>query len=108
MYGLRPVCAHADRRLAQALPLSPIASDKLGRRKALFIGSCIMLAGVAVQVIASDIQTLIGARAISTYTPVLRVDCRLNVFPPRPSLARAVGFGLCFTTNAGASGSMLG
>lgn len=58
-----------------ALPLTPLASDKLGRRKALFIGSCIMLVGVAVQVIAKDIQTLIGARAI-------------------------IGFGLCFTTNA--------
>ncbi|KZV90544.1 hypothetical protein EXIGLDRAFT_676929 [Exidia glandulosa HHB12029] len=58
-----------------ALPLTPIASDRLGRRKALFIGSCIMLAGVAVQVIANNMQTLIGARAI-------------------------IGFGLCFTTNA--------
>jgi len=58
-----PLCRRVP--LPQALPLTPLASDKLGRRFALFIGACIMLAGVAVQVCAQDIAMLIGARAIS-------------------------------------------
>ncbi|KAH7106336.1 hypothetical protein BKA62DRAFT_611906 [Auriculariales sp. MPI-PUGE-AT-0066] len=58
-----------------ALPLTPLASDRLGRRFALFIGACIMLGGVAVQVFSNNIYMLVGARAI-------------------------IGFGLCFTTNA--------
>ncbi|KAG7089581.1 hypothetical protein E1B28_011248 [Marasmius oreades] len=57
------------------LPMTPFASDILGRRATLFIGSLIMLAGVAVQITASSVKMFIGARVI-------------------------IGFGLTFCTNA--------
>ncbi|KAL0580965.1 hypothetical protein V5O48_001057 [Marasmius crinis-equi] len=57
------------------LPMTPYASDILGRRAALFIGSLIMLGGVAVQITASSVKIFIAARVI-------------------------IGFGLTFCTNA--------
>lgn len=57
------------------LPLTPFASDHLGRRGALFMGSLIMLAGVAVQFTAYNVRMFIAARVI-------------------------IGFGLTFCTNA--------
>ncbi|KAL0061933.1 hypothetical protein AAF712_011217, partial [Marasmius tenuissimus] len=57
------------------LPMTPYASDILGRRAALFLGSVIMLAGVAVQITASTVKIFIAARVI-------------------------IGFGLTFCTNA--------
>lgn len=45
------------------LPFSPLISDHLGRRAALFIGGVIMLAGVAVQSTSKNVGMLIGARA---------------------------------------------
>ncbi|KAF9563259.1 general substrate transporter [Agrocybe pediades] len=44
------------------LPFTPYLSDGLGRRAALFIGSLLMLVGVAVQAAAWDVPMLIGAR----------------------------------------------
>ncbi|KAL0955091.1 hypothetical protein HGRIS_004008 [Hohenbuehelia grisea] len=46
------------------LPLTPLASDQLGRRAALFIGSMIMLAGVAVQCAAYSVAMFIAARVM--------------------------------------------
>lgn len=51
--------------LLQGLPLTPYASDGLGRRAALFIGSFIMLAGVALQFAATSVNMFIGARVLS-------------------------------------------
>ncbi|KAJ7903511.1 major facilitator superfamily domain-containing protein [Mycena olivaceomarginata] len=57
------------------LPFTPYASDMLGRRAALFIGSLIMLAGVALQISAWSVAVLITARCL-------------------------IGFGLTFCLNA--------
>ncbi|KAJ7601775.1 general substrate transporter [Mycena polygramma] len=57
------------------LPFTPYASDLLGRRAALFIGSLIMLAGVALQISAWSVAVLICARVL-------------------------IGFGLTFCLNA--------
>ncbi|KAF9267757.1 general substrate transporter [Marasmius fiardii PR-910] len=57
------------------LPMTPYASDIMGRRAALFMGSVIMLAGVGLQFAASTVKMFIGARVI-------------------------IGFGLTFCTNA--------
>jgi hypothetical protein len=50
---------------SQGLPLTPLASDELGRRAALFIGSMIMLSGVAVQFAADSVKMFIAARLLS-------------------------------------------
>ncbi|KAJ6576457.1 general substrate transporter [Mycena vulgaris] len=57
------------------LPFTPYASDLLGRRAALFLGSLIMLAGVALQISAWNVVVLIAARVL-------------------------IGFGLTFCLNA--------
>ncbi|KAJ7170699.1 general substrate transporter [Mycena crocata] len=57
------------------LPFTPYASDMLGRRAALFLGSLIMLAGVALQISAWSVPVLISARVL-------------------------IGFGLTFCLNA--------
>ncbi|KAJ7931532.1 general substrate transporter [Mycena leptocephala] len=57
------------------LPFTPYASDMLGRRAALFIGSLIMLGGVALQISAWSVAVLICARVL-------------------------IGFGLTFCLNA--------
>ncbi|EAU85390.1 hexose transporter [Coprinopsis cinerea okayama7 len=57
------------------LPLSPFISDWFGRRAALFGGSIIMLAGVAIQATSTSIGMFIASRVI-------------------------IGFGLSFCTNA--------
>ncbi|SJL09794.1 related to transporter (major facilitator superfamily) [Armillaria ostoyae] len=46
------------------LPLTPFAADILGRRAALFIGSVILLSGVAIQFSASSVKVFIVARVI--------------------------------------------
>ena len=45
--------------------MTPLASDELGRRAALFIGSMIMLSGVAVQFAADSVKMFIAARLLS-------------------------------------------
>ncbi|KAJ7158744.1 general substrate transporter [Mycena filopes] len=57
------------------LPFTPYASDLLGRRAALFLGSLIMLAGVALQISAWSVAVFICARVL-------------------------IGFGLTFCLNA--------
>ncbi|KAJ7284990.1 general substrate transporter [Mycena rebaudengoi] len=57
------------------LPFTPYASDILGRRITLFLGSVIMLAGVALQISAWSVAVLISARIL-------------------------IGFGLTFCLNA--------
>ncbi|KAF8206409.1 general substrate transporter [Mycena galopus ATCC 62051] len=57
------------------LPFTPYASDILGRRATLFLGSLIMLAGVALQISAWNVVVLICARIL-------------------------IGFGLTFCLNA--------
>ncbi|KDQ15950.1 hypothetical protein BOTBODRAFT_130708 [Botryobasidium botryosum FD-172 SS1] len=58
-----------------ALPIAPYASDNLGRRKGLLVGSCIMLGGVALQTMATTITLFILSRGM-------------------------IGFGLNFAANA--------
>ncbi len=48
-------------------------SDTLGRRASLFIGSLILLAGVAVQFAAPTVKLFIGARVIRKLLPALAV-----------------------------------
>jgi len=57
------------------LPITPFASDNLGRRPTLFMGSVIMLGGVALQFASTTIQMFIAARVL-------------------------IGFGLAFCLNA--------
>ncbi|KAF9066623.1 general substrate transporter [Rhodocollybia butyracea] len=57
------------------LPITPFASDNLGRRLTLIIGSGIMLGGVALQFLATSVGVFIAARII-------------------------IGFGLSFCLNA--------
>ncbi|KAF9648736.1 general substrate transporter [Thelephora ganbajun] len=57
------------------MPFTPLVSDGLGRRSAIFIGSVIILGGVGFQVCATNVRMFIGARVI-------------------------VGFGLSFALNA--------
>ncbi|KAG8904531.1 hypothetical protein FRB99_001614 [Tulasnella sp. 403] len=47
-----------------ALPFAPLVSDGLGRRKGLFIGSCIMLGGVALQSQSISIVQFILSRGM--------------------------------------------
>lgn len=77
---------------SQAMPFTPLASDRLGRRAALFIGASLMLAGVAVQCSSVTVAMFIGARFLSTSTRSVRVNHHLK---------SSVGFGLAFATNAG-------
>lgn len=46
------------------MPFTPLASDGLGRRAAIVIGSVIMLGGVAFQLYATSIGMFIGARIV--------------------------------------------
>ncbi|KAF9468077.1 general substrate transporter [Collybia nuda] len=46
------------------LPISPFLSDGLGRRPTLFLGSLIMLAGIAIQTAATSVQIFVAARII--------------------------------------------
>ncbi|KAG9037811.1 hypothetical protein FRB95_004098 [Tulasnella sp. JGI-2019a] len=58
-----------------ALPLAPYVTDGLGRRKGIFLGSVIMLGGVALQAASSSVGQFIAARGM-------------------------IGFGLTFSMNA--------
>lgn len=51
----------------KGMPIAPILSDTLGRRAALFIGSCIICAGVLLQCLSKTIAMFIGARFVSEY-----------------------------------------
>lgn len=60
------LCAPTTSHLfIQGLPLTPFASDNLGRRATLFLGSLIMLAGVALQFAAPSVWIFIAARILS-------------------------------------------
>ncbi|KAH8118062.1 general substrate transporter [Phellopilus nigrolimitatus] len=45
-----------------AMPFTPTASDTLGRRAALFVGSSLMVAGAALQCAAQTVAMFVGAR----------------------------------------------
>ncbi|THH33177.1 hypothetical protein EUX98_g973 [Antrodiella citrinella] len=47
-----------------SLPFTPLASDNMGRRPTLFMGSMIMLAGVALQTSSTSIGMFVGARVL--------------------------------------------
>lgn len=51
--------------VSQGLPFTPFCSDKLGRRATLFIGSLLMLGGVAMQSTANTVGRFVGARVLS-------------------------------------------
>jgi hypothetical protein len=61
------------------MPFTPLASDGLGRRSAIVIGSVIMLGGVALQVCATGIGMFVGARITGEFlmTPILVTIHRL-------------------------------
>ena len=48
-----------------ALPFTPYASDILGRRIALFLGSIVMCMGIALQAAAKNVPMFIGSRFCS-------------------------------------------
>lgn len=69
-------CSHSDSScpisgprliILQALPFAPYLSDGIGRRKALCIGSVVMVGGVALQSTATHVVQLILARGTSKY-----------------------------------------
>lgn len=77
------------------MPFTPLASDQLGRRAALFLGSVIMLGGVALQCASTTIAMFVGARFVSElhkYTEAKALESS--------SLRVIVGFGLAFALNA--------
>ena len=78
--------------LNQALPFTPLASDGIGRRAALFLGSAIIVAGVALQCAAQSVAMFIGARFISEFYAAFGIFARLTFV--------SVGFGLAFAVNA--------
>lgn len=47
-----------------ALPIAPVISDQLGRRKGIFIGGIIILGGVALQCQSVNITQFIIARGL--------------------------------------------
>lgn len=70
------------------MPLTPLVSDGLGRRAAIVIGAVIMLGGVSLQVVATHVHMLIGARVISEFsiTPTFvttyqLLDCTSWIWP---------------------------
>ncbi|KAG5353530.1 hypothetical protein C0989_005977 [Termitomyces sp. Mn162] len=79
--------------LYQSLPIAPLISDGFGRRPTLFIGSLVMLAGVAVQTAARTVGVFIGSRVISASFLILAFIIGSDVL--------AVGFGLQFCLNSG-------
>ena len=76
------------------MPLTPLASDYLGRRAALFIGSCIMAAGITLQCLSTTVPMFIGARCTSVFFVFVYIVHGLI------SVIFLVGFGLAFATNA--------
>ena len=80
------------------MPFTPIISDSLGRRPTLFIGSLVMLAGVALQTAATSIGVFIGSRGIST--SFLELISPPASRKPNFLLTLPVGFGLTFALNA--------
>ncbi|KIJ32935.1 hypothetical protein M422DRAFT_183865, partial [Sphaerobolus stellatus SS14] len=50
------------------LPFVPYFCDGLGRRKTIFLGAGVILAGAVVQAFSRDVETFLGSR------------CVLNVF----------------------------
>ncbi len=51
-----------------ALPIAPMISDQLGRKKGIFIGGVFMLGGVALQCQSTTIAEFIVARGLSEYS----------------------------------------
>ena len=70
-----------------------MASDNLGRRAALFLGSSIIVAGVALQCAAQSVAMFVGARFMSERYQLPRLLEHRLIFP-------LVGFGLAFAVNA--------
>ncbi|KAF8575963.1 general substrate transporter [Ramaria rubella] len=58
-----------------AMPIAPYASDNIGRKPTLLLGSVIIVGGTILQTLAQNLSHFIAARAL-------------------------IGFGLCFATNA--------
>jgi len=67
------------------MPFTPMASDGLGRRSSIVIGSVIMLGGVTMQACAKHVGTLIGARVISEFPITL---CSATTHQPVPHTSR--------------------
>ena len=67
------------------MPLTPLASDGLGRRAAIIIGSVIMLGGVAFQVCAENVGMVVGARIVGEF---LTASCLAIAHQPVPHTSR--------------------
>ena len=73
--------------LGQGMPFTPMASDGLGRRSSIVIGSVIMLGGVTMQACAKHVGTLIGARVISEF-PITFCSTATRQLAPNTSRIR--------------------
>ena len=67
------------------MPFTPLASDGLGRRSAIAIGSVIMLGGVVLQVCATSIGMTVGARIIGEF---LMPPCLIIIYKLVPHTSR--------------------
>ena len=76
-----------------AYPFAPYLSDGIGRKLTIFIGATIMLAAVAVQSAAHNLNMFIAARYVSAL--IVR-QTSSNVV----SISFLIGFGLTFAANA--------
>jgi len=81
------------------MPFTPLASDGLGRRSAIVIGSVIMLGGVALQVYATNTGMFVGARIIGEF---LTTPCPVIVYQLVPHASRIrplIRFECCTTAH---------
>ena len=79
------------------MPFTPLASDGLGRRSAIVIGSVIMLGGVALQVCATSIKMIIGARITGRFLMVPCLIIIYELFPHTSWIWPLVRFECCAT-----------
>ena len=78
-----------------SLPFAPYVSEGLGRKKAIFFGAAVMIAGAALQAAAQNVRMFIGARFLRKCHPPPYLQAIIERL-----LLSLVGFGLGFATNA--------
>lgn len=85
--------SHAYKQITQALPVAPLLSDGIGRRRALCLGSTILCGGVVLQAMATGVAHFVASRCMGTPWTHRLPRNPLTTMP-------TVGVGLCFATNA--------
>jgi len=83
------------------MPFTPLASDGLGRRSSIVIGSVIMLGGVTMQACAKHVGTLIGARVISEFPITLSSAIAHQLVPHTSWIRTFVRLECCSTAHRG-------